>query len=207
MRQHTSNDLPTLQQLRQQAEVALQQMPPGVIESPEEDPQRLIYELQVHQAELAIQNEELRRHQIELAAARDKYAALYDFAPVGYVTLDTRGAILEANLTAATLLGVPRRILVGTPLTRCIARDDQDTFYFHRYQVFETHTTQTCDLHLQRPDGTVFVAHLESCIMGKGARRPPPTQSRGRGAVTLAPLRRHSRGGGRAAPPVSHGTE
>jgi signal transduction histidine kinase len=86
------------------------------------------------------------------------------------MTLDTGGAILEANLTAATLLGVPRRILVGTPLTRCIARDDQDTFYFHRYQVFETHTTQTCDLHLQRPDGTVFVAHLESCIIaGEGA--------------------------------------
>ena len=170
MRQHTSNDLTALHQLRQQAEAALQQMPSGVIESPEEDPQRLIYELQVHQAELAIQNEELRRRQLELAAARDKYAALYDFAPVGYVTLDTRGTILEANLTAATLLGVPRRILVGTPLTRCIVRDDQDAFYFHRYRVFETHTTQTCDLHLQRPDGTVFVAHLESCIItGEGA--------------------------------------
>jgi len=170
MRQHTSNDLTALHQLRQQAEAALQQMPSGVIESPEEDLQRLIYELQVHQAELAIQNEELRRRQIELAAARDKYAALYDFAPVGYVTLDTRGTILEANLTAATLLGVPKRILVSTPLARYIVRDDQDAFYFHRRQVFETHVTQTCDLHLQRPDGTVFVVHLESwTIAGEGA--------------------------------------
>jgi PAS domain S-box-containing protein len=195
MRQHRSDDSTALQQLRQRAEAALQHTSPGMVEGPEGDLQRLLYELQVHQAELAIQNEELRRHQLELAAARDKYAALYDFAPVGYVTLDARGTILEANLTATTLLGVPRSTLVGTPLTRFIARDDQDVFYFHRGQVFEAHTTQTCDLRLQRPDGTVFVAHVESCtIAGEGAPlnwRPS--------ADTVA--------GGRAGPPVSHGTE
>jgi PAS domain S-box-containing protein len=125
----------------------------------------LLYELQLHQAELAIQNEELRQRQIELTAARDTYAALYDFAPVGYVTLDPRGTILEANLAAATLLGVPRSMLVGIPLAHRIARDDQDAFYFHRYRVFETHTAQTCDLRLRRPDGTVVVAHLESCAI------------------------------------------
>jgi PAS domain S-box-containing protein len=130
----------------------------------------LLYELQVHQAELEIQNEELRRHQLELATTRDKYAALYDFAPVGYLTLDARGTVLEANLTAATLLGVPRGVLLGTPLARFIVRDDQDVFYFHRGQVFEAHITQTCDLRLRRSDGTVFVAHLESCALsGEGA--------------------------------------
>jgi PAS domain S-box-containing protein len=163
MEQHKSNRPTALHQLRQQAEAALQQTPAGVIESPERDPQRLLHELQVHQAELAIQNEELRRQQRELAAARDKYAALYEFAPVGYMTLDARGMILEANLTAATLLGVPRGSLVGTPLTRWIARDDQDAFYLHRRQVFETPTTQNCDLRLQRRGETVCVAHLESC--------------------------------------------
>ena len=61
MRQHKLDDPTALHQLRQQAEAALQQTPAGVIESPERDPQRLLYELQVHQAELAIQNEELRR--------------------------------------------------------------------------------------------------------------------------------------------------
>jgi PAS domain S-box-containing protein len=168
-RQHTSDDPTALHHLRQQAEVALQQTPPGVIEYSEGDPQRLLYELQVHQAELVIQNEELRRQHLELTTARDKYTALYEFAPVGYVTLDARGTILEANLMAATLLGVPRSSLVGTPLTRCIARDDQDTFYFHRIQVFETQTTQTCDLHLQRPDGTGCMVHLESCTLaGEG---------------------------------------
>jgi len=165
MRQSRSGYPATLHALRQRAEAALQQTPPGVIESPEGDPQRLLYELQLHQAELAIQNEELRQRQIEITAAHDKYAALYDFAPVGYVTLDARGTILEANLTATTLSGVPRSMLVGIPLAHRIARDDQDTFYFHRRRVFETHTAQTCDLRLQRPDGTVCVAHLESCAI------------------------------------------
>jgi PAS domain S-box-containing protein len=180
MEQHKLNNPTALHQLRQRAEAALQQTPAGVIESPERDPQRLLHEIQVHQAELAIQNEELRRQQIELAAARDKYAALYEFAPVGYMTLDARGTILEANLTAATLLRVPRGSLVGTPLTRWIARDDQDAFYLHRRRVFETPTTQTCDLRLQRLDGTVLVAHLESCsIAGEGGplNWPPYTSS------------------------------
>ena len=170
MRQHRSDDPAALHQLRQQAEAALQQTPLGGSESPERDPRRLLHELQVHQAELEIQNEALRQQQLDLIAARDKYTALYDFAPIGYVTLDPSGTILEANLTATWLLGVPRNKLVGLPLSRFITRDDQDAFYFHRRQVFETHVTQTCDLHLQRPDGTVFVAHLESCIIaGEGA--------------------------------------
>jgi PAS domain S-box-containing protein len=163
MRQHRSDDSPVLHQLRQRAEAALQQTPLEVIESPEGDPRRLLHELQVHQAELEIQNEELRRQQLELIAARDKYTALYDFAPVGYVTLDARGTILVANLTATWLLGVPRSELVGLPLSRFIVRDDQDAFYFHRRGVFGTHTTQTCDLRMQRPDGAAYVVHLESC--------------------------------------------
>jgi signal transduction histidine kinase len=73
--------------------------------------------------------------------------------------------ILEANLTAATLLGVPRGSLVGTPLMRWIVRDDQDAFYLYRRKVFETSTTQTCDLRLRRLNGTVLVAHLESCTI------------------------------------------
>jgi PAS domain S-box-containing protein len=111
---------------------------------------------------LEIQNEELRHHQAELHTARDRYAALYELAPVGYLTLDATGTILTANLTAATLLGTLRSDLHGTMLTRFIARDDQDTFYLYRRQVVETGTTQTCDLRMQRPDGTAFVTCLES---------------------------------------------
>jgi PAS domain S-box-containing protein len=126
------------------------------------DSQRLVHELQVHQVELEIQNEELSRQQAELHTARDKYAALYDLALVGYLTLDAMGTILAANLTAATLLGTLRSTLYGTMLARFIARDDQDTLYLYRRQVLETGINQTCDLRMQRPDGTTFVAYLES---------------------------------------------
>ncbi len=162
MKRHPADAPTTRLQLRQQAEAALQQTPQARLDGPEAALQRLIHELQIHQAELAIQNEALRRQQVALTAARDQYAALYDLAPVGYLTLEASGEILEANLTAATLLGVPRRSLVGTSLTRAILPNDQDAFYFHRRRVFETQTTQTCNLRMQRPDGTVFVACLAS---------------------------------------------
>ncbi len=106
--------------------------------SPEETC-RMLHELRVHQIELEIQNEELRAAQQELAAERGRYFDLYDLAPVGYCSISEKGLILEANLTAATLLGMARGALVMQPITRFIHNEDQDIYYLCSKQLFETH--------------------------------------------------------------------
>jgi PAS domain S-box-containing protein len=86
---------------------------------------RLIHELRVHQIELEMQNEELRLSQTQLEESRSKYADLYDFAPVGYLTIDHTGRILEANLTAATLLGMERGKLLKRFFSRFLGEADR----------------------------------------------------------------------------------
>jgi diguanylate cyclase (GGDEF)-like protein/PAS domain S-box-containing protein len=129
--------------------------------SPEET-RRTLHELRVHQIELEIQNEELRRAQAELGAARERYFDLYDLAPVGYFTLGQQGRFLEANLTAATMLGVARGGLVKQPITRFILNTDQDIYYLHSKQLFDSGEPQSLELRMLKKDGTVFWAHLEA---------------------------------------------
>ena len=150
--------------LRQQAEEVLQRQPEELREMPPEDIQHLIHELRVHQIELEMQNEELRRTQRELELSRDRYSDLYDFAPVGYFTVSETGLILEANLTAATMLGLERGRLIKQPLTRFIASEDQDTYYLHRKQLFETREPQVCELRMVRKGGSQFWARMEATV-------------------------------------------
>ena len=95
--------------LRQRAEAWLRSNPAELSSMPVDDVQLLIHELNINHAELEIQNEELRQAQVELAQTRDRYVDLYEFAPVGYVTMTRDGSISEANLSAATMLGVGSR--------------------------------------------------------------------------------------------------
>jgi len=125
-----------------------------------DEAQQMLHDLRVHQIELELQNEELRRVQQELDAARERYFDLYDMAPVGYITLSEQGLILEANLTFAGLLGVGRGVLVKQPLSRFILREDQDIYYQHRKQLFENGEAQICDLRMVKKDGTRFWAHV-----------------------------------------------
>jgi PAS domain S-box-containing protein len=125
-----------------------------------EEIRQVLHDLHVHQVELEMQNVELRTMQADLDAARARYFDLYDLAPVGYCTLSEKGMILEANLTAATLLGLNRSALLKRPLTRYILPDDQNIYFLHRKQLFETGEPQTCDLRMVKNDGTQFWAHL-----------------------------------------------
>jgi PAS domain S-box-containing protein len=137
-----------------------------------EDLQSLIHELRVHQVELKMQNEELRRIQGELEEARDRYAHLYDFAPVGYLTVNDKGIITEANLTAATLLGVDRSSLKGKPFSRFILNEDQDVYYLHRRQLLETQEPLYCRLRMVKQEGGEFYAGLDCMFVEKGDGGP-----------------------------------
>ena len=109
--------------LRTRAEETLSRKPSDMEDisalSPEEV-QRLVHELRVHQIELEMQNEDLRQAQVKLEELKDRYLDLYDFAPVGYVTLNEKGLILEANLTAVRLLGVERQSLMKMFFSRFV---------------------------------------------------------------------------------------
>lgn len=88
------------------------------------EPRRLLHELQVHQVELEMQNRELREARAEIEEARDRYAELYDFAPVGYLTLDEKGDVTDINLTGASMLGKERLNILGRPFFSHIDRKD-----------------------------------------------------------------------------------
>ena len=122
----------------------------------------LVQDLQIHQVELEMLNEELRRAQQELEAARDKYSDLYDFAPIGYFTIDSKGIILEVNLTGTGLMGVERRFLIGMPLTRFITKEDLHTFYLHQKQVDKENIIEHCELKMMNHDNIPFYAKLQS---------------------------------------------
>ena len=129
--------------------------------SPQETRQTL-HELRVHQIELEMQNEELRRTQVELDRARERYFDLYDLAPVGYCTISEKGLIKEANLTAANLLGVARSALVRQPFTKFILTEDQNIYYLHSKPLFETGAPQVYELRMVKKDAAPFWARLEA---------------------------------------------
>jgi len=129
----------------------------------EKDAKRLVHELEVHQIELEMQNAELRRAQEDLELSRNKYIELYDFAPVGYFTFDTKGLILEVNLTGAKLLGIERKLLIKKPFSNFIATTaERDIYLKHCKDVFQKQDAPTCDIRLKRKDGSIFPAHLQS---------------------------------------------
>lgn len=125
---------------------------------------RTIHELQVHQVELMMQNEELMKVRAELEVARAHYFDLYHLAPIGYCILSREGVILEANLTAVNMLGLALSTLVRKPITGFIFKDDRDIFYLHCKQLYATNEPSTCELRMVKQDGTLFWAQLSSTL-------------------------------------------
>ncbi|MDD5028348.1 MAG: diguanylate cyclase [Rhodoferax sp.] len=154
------------QALRQCAEARLQAQAAhltdqGDPQSPQAA-QQLLRELQVHQIELELQNQELRETHAALTTSRDKYFDLYDLAPVGYLSLSQKGLISQANLTASNLLGAVRKSLIGQTLSHFIVPSDQDIFFHFRKRLIDTGESLTCELRMVRTDGPAFWAHLDA---------------------------------------------
>lgn len=151
--------VPPLKELRKHAEKILRQNPRSI---PAVDIKKLIHELDVHQIELQIQDEQLRNNQVEIEALLLKYYDLYILAPVGYFTFDRNDLILEANTIGINLLGAEKRNLNKKKFSHFISPDSQDDYYFHKQRVFETGNKQACELKLIKRDGTPFYGHVES---------------------------------------------
>jgi PAS domain S-box-containing protein len=152
--------------LRAAAEAQLAATPETAPERPVAD---LLHELRVHQIELEMQNETLRKTQSALEESRDRYLDLYEFAPVGYLTLSAEGTIEAINLTGVTLLGRERKALLHHRFAACVAPEDRDAWQGQFQSVKQHAAPPGVELALQRGDGTVFPAQLDYAPQNVGA--------------------------------------
>ena len=157
-------------ELRERAEQAVRRKPPlSAMDFNSLSPELMrqtLHELQVHQIELQMQNEELQATQIRLDKSRARYFDLYDLAPVGYCTVSEQGSITEANLAVASLLGLSRVHVVNQPISRFVHRAHQNRYYAYRNQVMSTGTARTCELQLVKSDGsTVWVTMTTTTVI------------------------------------------
>ena len=134
--------------------------PPAAMEA---DLKRLVHSLEVHQIELEMQNNELRQSRAERELALTRYTELYDFAPVGYLTLSSAGLISAINLTGATLLGDERSALLQRRLVAFVAPADQSRWAEFLLKVQTSDAQEAIELLMQRGDGTIFNAQLD-CV-------------------------------------------
>ncbi len=161
-----SKNLNKQDQLRTAAEAQLAHAP-----KPKPRPaEKLLHELQVHQIELEMQNEQLRQAQVELEKSRDRYVDFYDFAPAGYLTLNHEGMIDEINLTGAALLGVERGKLPYHRFISFVATDDRDRWYRHFLNILTHDNTPACELALQHDGGARSYARLDCLRLKKDGK-------------------------------------
>ncbi len=127
-----------------------------------EEIQRLVHDIEVYQAELENENQELKKSQKHLKAYRDRYVDLYDFAPVGYVTLDHEGYVQEINLAGAKLLGAERDALIGYAFDEYVVKEDREALLNHVRQCAAERHEVTSQLRLVSKGGQSITAHFHS---------------------------------------------
>src|SRR5262245_48879533 len=161
--------LRSAEEVRRAAEARFSSRPPGPVPRSKEEKEAVLHELGVHQIELEMQNEELRRTQAELLQSRDRYSTLYNHAPVGYMTLDRAGMIVECNVTAGALFGLSRNHLSASKLSWFVC--DADVLDLHLLAVLRE-GKHSCEIDLRHPRGRIFRARLFS-VMDAETRTGP----------------------------------
>jgi PAS domain S-box-containing protein len=124
------------------------------------DPARLLHELQVHEIELELQNEELQRTRKDLEESLARYTSLYESAPVGFLTLDRDGIIRRVNLTGARLLGLERARLIGRRFGLLLAAQSRPVFHAFLAKVWGSQSKEACEVVLQAEGATPFTLGL-----------------------------------------------
>lgn len=155
-------------ELRRRADILHREKYPAAPEEPESAALRLVHELQVHQIELELQNEELQQSRLEVEAGLQSYTDLYDFAPVGYFTLDRAGTIQQVNLAGASLLGVERARLVGGRLGRFVTEGGRPLFNTFLEKVFADRAKASCTLALQTEGNGPAWVNLTAIVSSGG---------------------------------------
>jgi PAS domain S-box-containing protein len=143
-----------------------------VFEAAHQPAEKLVHELQVYQIELEMQNETLRQSLIALEESHDRYAEFYDFAPVGYLTLDEKGLIVEINLTGAAMLGADRAKLLQASFGRFVAAEDRDRWHRHFVKALQPDAKLNSEVALLRQDGTRLDVRLDSLRLAKDSKAP-----------------------------------
>jgi PAS domain S-box-containing protein len=138
--------------LREKALKRLQNQRASLSDMDFDDIEQLIHELQVYQVELQVQNEELRHTETQLSKVRDQYADLYEYAPVGYLTLDEKGVIRRANLQVCHFFDRDRANLIDKKLETFILDDYRDQCYLCLRDAMHKQEPQICEIRLDRPD-------------------------------------------------------
>ena len=156
------------QMLRIKAEELLKEKQKKVdISVKEADAKKLLHELQVHQIELEMQNEELRQANETAETALKKYTMLYDFAPMGYFTLNPEGGICDLNFTGAELLGDKRFSLINANFKLFVSTESKSVFNKFLSKVYVSNVKESCEVMLGYDNNPLCYVYMEGIVTGE----------------------------------------
>ncbi|MET7028263.1 sensor histidine kinase [Sediminicola luteus] len=159
-----NKDHPKTDELRGKAEAKLRQSSTLPKDLTLDKAKVIMHELEVHQLELEMQNQELRETQHRLEELRDLYTDLFDFAPVGYLVVDKKGVIKNINLTACMLLGLERSLLIGKPLSAYMSSGQSIKLFLNLNEAFKNGNLPSFELIMKDRKNRTFTALLQGMI-------------------------------------------